>query len=115
MENEQPITEQESLRIIHEMILAAKSDVKGDSFIFLLWGYLVFIASISQFILVQVHFEHNDIVWLLMPLGGIITAVYYMKKKKTEKTKTHVSEFLKFVWIAFAAAMCIIMFSDSLT
>ena len=115
MENEQPINEQDSLRIIHEMIASAKSDVKGDSFIFLLWGYLVFIASISQFILVKMNVEHNDIVWLLMPLGGIVTAIYYMKKKKNEKAKTHVSEFLKYVWIAFGVAMCVIMFSNSMT
>ena len=115
MENEKPISEQDSLRIIHEMIAAAKSDVKGDSFIFLLWGYLVFIASISQFILVQMKVDHNDIVWLLMPLGGIITAIYYMRKKKEEKTKTHVSELLKYVWIAFGIAMCVIMFSHAMT
>ncbi|MGZ4033660.1 MAG: hypothetical protein ACXVPU_07950 [Bacteroidia bacterium] len=113
MENEQPFSEQDSLRVIHEMITAAKSDVKGDSFIFLLWGYLVFIASISQFILVRMNIDHNDVPWLLMPLGGIVTAVYYMRRKKNEKAKTHVSEFLKFVWIAFGVAMCVIMFSAS--
>jgi hypothetical protein len=115
MENEQPINEQDSLRIIHEMIASAKNDVKGESFIFLLWGYLVFIASISQFVLVQMQIEHNDYVWFLMPLGGVITAIYFMRKQKTEKIKTHVSELLKYVWIAFGVAMSIIMFSHSLT
>lgn len=115
MENEQPINEQDSLRIIHEMIASAKNDVKGESFIFLLWGYLVFIASITQFILVQMQIEHNDYVWFLMPLGGVITAIYFMRKKKTEKIKTHVSELLKYVWIAFGVAMSIIMFSHSFT
>lgn len=108
------LTQEESLQIIQEMIAAAKSDVKADSFIFLLWGYLVFIASISQFIMVKMNIEHNDIVWLLMPLGGLITAIYFMRNKKKEKSKTHVGEFLKFVWIAFAAAMCVVMFSNSL-
>jgi hypothetical protein len=106
---EKELTQEESLRIIHEMISAAKNDVKADAFIFLLWGYLVFIASISQFILATMNFEHNDIVWLLMPLGGVITIVYSIRKRKKEKTKTHVSEFLKYIWIAFGAAMFVVM------
>ncbi len=58
MENEEKqLTQEESLRIIHEMISAAKNDVKADAFIFLLWGWLVFVASIAQFILINIrHF-----------------------------------------------------------
>lgn len=106
---EKQLTQEESLRIIHEMISAAKNDVKADAFIFLLWGYLVFVASISQFILAMMNVEHNDVVWLLMPLGGVITIVYIIRKRKKERTKTYVSEFLKFIWIAFGAALFVIM------
>ncbi len=108
--NEKELTQEESLRIIHEMISAAKNDVKADAFIFLLWGWLVFIASIAQFILINMDVEWNSIPWMLMPLGGIITAIYVFRKAKHEKVKTHVSEFLKYTWIAFGAAMAIIMF-----
>jgi hypothetical protein len=114
MENEKPLNEQESLRIIHEMIASAKNDVKADAFIFLLWGWLVFFASIAQFILVKMNIEHSEMVWLLMPLGAIITTVYSIRKNKMEKTKTHVSEFLKYTWIAFAVAMVVIMFFNSM-
>lgn len=113
-QEEKPLTQEESFRIIHEMISAAKNDVKTDAFIFLLWGYLVFIASISQFILAELNVEHSDVVWLLMPLGAIVTVIYYMKKHKTERTKSHVSEFLKYIWIAFGAAMGVIMFSNAM-
>jgi hypothetical protein len=106
---EKQLTQEESLRIIHNMISAAKNDVKADAFIFLLWGYLVFIASISQFILASMNVPNSDIVWLLMPVGGIITIVYIIRKNKTERTKTHVSEFLKYVWMAFGAALFVIM------
>jgi hypothetical protein len=110
METEdKPLSQEESLQIIHEMIAAAKSDVKADAFIFLLWGYLVFIASMSQFILVKMNIENSDIVWLLMPLGGVITIIYSIRKNKKEKTKTYVSAFLKYVWIAFGAAMSVII------
>jgi hypothetical protein len=106
---EKELTQEESLQIIHNMIAAAKNDVKADAFIFLLWGYLVFIASISQFILAQMNVEHSDVVWLLMPLGGIITIIYSIRKRKQARTKTHVSEFLKYTWIAFGSALTVIM------
>ena len=111
MKNEEKhLTQEESLRIIHEMISAAKNDVKSDAFIFLLWGWLVFVASISQFILINMNCEWNSIPWMLMPIGGVITAIYAFRTSKKEKVKTHVSEFLKYTWIAFGAAMGVIMF-----
>lgn len=106
---EKQLTQEESLRIIHEMITTAKNDVKADAFIFLLWGYLVFIASVSQFILAKMNIENNNFPWLLMPLGGVITIIYSVRKNKTERIKTHVSSFLKYVWIAFSSALFIIM------
>jgi len=112
--NEKELTREDSLRIIHEMIAAAKNDVKADSFIFLLWGWLVFVASITQFILVIMENEHNSWPWMLMPIGGIITVIYNIKRGKKDKTKTNVTESLKYTWIAFTAALFIIMFSGAL-
>jgi hypothetical protein len=114
--NDTPFNEQESLRIIHEMIAAAKNNVKADSFIFLLWGYLVFIASISQFILIRLNFndQQNALPWLLMPVAGIIQIIYSIKKRKNEKIKTHVSELLKYTWLAFGVAMMIVLFFGSM-
>jgi hypothetical protein len=111
---EKQLTQEESLRIIQEMISAAKNDVKADSFIFLLWGWLVFIASLGQFILINMDVEENAVPWMLMPIGGIITAVYTFRQGKKDRTKTAVTESLKFIWIAFTAALCIIMFFNSM-
>lgn len=116
MENEEKqLTQEESLRIIHEMISAAKNDVKADAFIFLLWGWLVFVASIAQFILIVLDKEYNSYPWMLMPLGGIITVVYSIRQGKKDRTKTNVTESLKYTWIAFTAALLIIMFFNSMT
>jgi hypothetical protein len=111
---EKQLSQEESLRIIHEMIAAAKNDVKADAFIFLLWGWLVFVASIAQFILVNLHVSWNSIPWMLMPVGGIITAVYSFKQGKKDRTKTNVTESLKYTWIAFTVALLIIIFFNSM-
>ena len=111
---EKELTQEESLRIIHEMISAAKNDVKADSFIFLLWGWLVFVASITQFILVIMESKWNSIPWMLMPIGGVITIIYSIRRGKQDKTKTNVTESLKYTWIAFTVALLIIMFFNSM-
>lgn len=111
MENEEKqLTQEESLRIIHEMISAAKNDVKADAFIFLLWGWLVFVASIAHFTLIMLNIENGSLAWLLMPVGGIITVVHFIRQTKKEKVKTHVADFLRYTWLAFGAGMGVIMF-----
>ena len=114
MENDKPINEQESLRIIHEMIAAAKNEVKADAFIFLLWGWLVFIASIAQFVLIRMEIEWNSAPWMLMPFGGAVTILYSIRKGRKDKTKTNVTESLKYTWIAFTAGLLIIMFFNTM-
>lgn len=115
METEKIINEKESLQIIHEMIAAAQNNIKADAFIFLLWGWLVFIASTTQFILIKINFENSAIVWWLMPLGGIITPIYIAIKNKKNKTRTYVSEFIKYTWIAFTVVLLIIIFFNSMS
>lgn len=112
---EKQLSQEESLRIIHEMISAAKNEVKADAFIFLLWGWLVFIASTAQFILVKIEIQWNSIPWMLMPIGGIFTVIYTSRKNKKDKTKTNVTESLKYTWIAFTAALFIIMFFNNMS
>jgi len=114
-QKEKQLTQEESLRIIQEMIAAAKNDVKGDAFIFLLWGWLVFIASTAQFVMIEMgYITNSSLVWMLMPLGGIVTIIYSMRKGKRDKTKTNVTESLKATWIAFSAAMLIMLFCSSM-
>lgn len=112
---EKQLTQEESLRIIREMIDAAKNEVTNDAFIFLLWGWLVFIASLTQFVLIELNYaEISGFAWMLMPVGGVITVIYSMRKSRRDRTKTNVTESLKYTWIAFTTAMCIIMFLGSM-
>ena len=46
------LTQQQSLKIIQEMIATSKNNLKDNSFFFLLWGWLVLIASLSNFALI---------------------------------------------------------------
>ena len=112
MENKEIMSGQESLQIIQQMIGQAKRQYSDDSFNYLLWGWLVFIASLGQYILAYVGFAQPAIVWLLMPLGAVISTIYNYKASKKEKVRTYIDEFGKYVLIAFLVCMGIVLISQ---
>ena len=68
-------SEKDSLAVIMNMIHSAKADISDESFYYLLWGWLVLIASLTHYTLLYLSIEMAPMAWMLMPLGGIITAV----------------------------------------
>ncbi|MBA3705246.1 MAG: hypothetical protein H0W84_04925 [Bacteroidetes bacterium] len=109
---DQPINEQDSLRIIHEMIASAKSGIKDNGFFYLLWGWLVLIASLTNYFLqFVIVFDKPWLSWaILMPLGGIISMIAGAKMKKKQKVRTHLDDFIKFLLIAFLVCLFVTLF-----
>ena len=106
------LSQQESLQIIQEMISATKKRISHNGFHYLLWGWLVLAAALSQYVLI-VFFESelNFLPWIiLMPLGGIITGIVDSRQKKKMKVKTYVNKFLSYLWIAMGIALFIVIF-----
>jgi len=59
------------------------------------------------------HSDLNYLPWaILMPLGGIISAILGFRKSKNEKVKTHINHFLGYLWIAFGVTLGIVLFSS---
>lgn len=112
MENtERTLTEQESLLLIGQMIQNAKQTVQENGVIYLIWGWLVFVASLSQYILLTVvKSEYNYLPWpILMISGAIISIIYGNRDNKKEKVKTHIGNFMKYLWIAFGVALAFVL------
>ncbi len=108
--NEIPLNETDGLRIIQQMISQAKQQYSDDSFMYLLWGWLVFTASMGQYILDAAGVENAWIVWMLMPVGGIISAIYGRNKRKAQKVKTYIDEFNRYVLTAFMVSLLMVLF-----
>jgi hypothetical protein len=105
---ERAINEQESMDIIHNMILSAKKEIKEDGFLYLLWGWLVFATAISQYILIYMHSNYNGMPWMIMTVIGVLTSIVYGRRQnKTEKVKTYVDNFMKYIWISFGITLFI--------
>ena len=113
MDNENFSPEQ-SLQLINKMITEVKQALKHNGFFFLLWGWLVFVSAITNYVLIKMNIEQGYFVWLiLMPLGGIVSTIYGLTrmKKQKKRAKTFVDRAMGYVWTAFALSLLIILFS----
>ncbi len=104
---QQTFTEAESWGIIQEMIANAKQEMRNDRFYFLLWGWLVLVASLAHFALLHTTYEHPYIVWLLMIVGAVGTLYRSIKAHKKHKVRTYVDKFIVNLWIAVSAGIVI--------
>jgi len=111
MENDKPLNETESLALISSMIKKTQGALQDNGFYFLLWGWLVFVASVTQYVLLKTGFEvYSGYTWaILMPLGGIISGVRGWMHAKKQRVKSYTDELLKYALIAFLAALFIVL------
>ena len=112
MENAERLNPKESLDIISDAIQKTKENIKEQSFYYLLWGWLVPIAAIMNYLILNFSvFKYPYLPWaILMPLGGIITMVYSIKYYKYKSYETYLSVFLKYLWIVLGVSFILIVF-----
>ncbi len=103
--------EKQALLLIENMISKTKNEIKDNGFYFLFWGWLVFIAAITNYyLLVFTSFEVHGLPWLiLMPLGGLITIIASMRKaKKAPRVKTYIDDVMKQAIRAFSISLFVV-------
>lgn len=111
---EQNFNEQDSLRIINSMISTARGNIqKGAGKYFILWGYLVFLASLSLFLLdkfAEPRAGGYSIIWLAVMAIGIITSfIMGYKDSKTSKVITYTDSIVSRIWLGFIICLITIM------
>ena len=105
----QNLTPEKSLEIITQVIREAKTKFEENGFIYVFWGTLITIASISQFVLLKnEYYNINYYPYFLMPLGGIYTGYYFSKKKKNKHNQ--ISKIMAIAWIAISLNMMFLAF-----
>jgi len=108
-------TEQDSLRVIHEMIENSKAKLKDNGFFYLLWGWLVLIASLSNFFLLKIGFEQAWLPWPVLTIsGGIVSGIAGYRLGKKAKVRTLVDTATIYLWYGFVVTLIIILFSVSI-
>lgn len=104
---ERDINPAESLNIIQNMVNRTQRQYSDDSFYYIMWGWLALGAALAHFILLKMNIEQAPMVWLLMPVGGIVSIIYGAKQSKKEKIKTYVSTYMGYLWGAMGIAMAV--------
>jgi hypothetical protein len=96
----------ESLDLIHSMINTAKNRLADDGFFFIFWGWLVFAASLLNYISIILQSDWGYLVWpVLLPLGGVYSIFYSRKQNKKEKVSSYIDTYLGYAWTAFGIGM----------
>ena len=112
MENS-TLSKEKSLEIINEMIAITRNKLIDDGFHFLLWGNLIVLACIVQFVMIY-FFEKNaesNWVWMIMPLIGVPLSIIYGKKKKEKaQSSDFFSKIYMYLWIGFGISLFLTIF-----
>jgi len=110
-ENEKQMTGEQSLSIIAGMINHARNRFSETGTLYLLWGFVIFVCCITQFIML--HFFNNEnayYVWYVTWIVAIYQFYYLFKKRKREKVKTYTDEIVGYVWLTLIICGFIMVF-----
>ena len=112
MEKSDSLSPQESLDIIAKVIQQTKENFKEQSFYYLIWGWLLTIAAVAHYLILNFsQFKPDYLPWLIvMPIGWIM-CYQYSKKLGIEKPyETHLEKFLKYLWIVIGISIFFFVF-----
>ena len=113
MELENQLTEQESLRLINEMIGKAKQSYVTKGIASIVWGALIIICSLLTWAQVQYKFALGFDVWLLVFVAVIPQLYFSIKEKKEKHFVAHDETTMRYLWSTFGICIFILTFYDS--
>lgn len=111
MENERPLTPLESMEVIVRAISRTKDDIRANSFYFLLWGWLIAIASFGFFALLVMTGTHLSFLpFPVLAAIGFVTTFFHYTKRKTTGTESYLTFFLSRMWAVIGVCFLIVVF-----
>ena len=110
--NDEKFSPEQSLSVIHSMIEKAKNQFSENGHLYLLWGWVVFVCSIAQFVLLKiVQYEKHYLVWIACWLAVIYQFFYLRKQQQQQTVKTYADRMIGFIWFSFIILMMLVGFS----
>jgi len=108
--SENTLSPQESLNLITEVVYKTKENIKEQSFCFLLWGWLIAIASILFFILQQyTSFKLYFLPFPVLAAVGLVTTILFYAKR-LGSTETYLNYYLNRMWMVLGAGFIAVVF-----
>lgn len=91
--------QQDALQVLDEMINSSRYKVRQEAKYFLLWGWMVFAASVSHFVLLQMNIASSWLVWpVFMGLAGIVYIYMVVQSNSDRSAITYIDRVNKYLW-----------------
>ena len=108
--DEKKLSENESLKLITEMISKAKSSYHSNGTGAIMWGIVIFFCSLFDFFKMQFQFDIGFDIWWLMFLALVPQFIMLFKNKRKKNFVSYEETTLSYVWLAFGASILMLMF-----
>ena len=113
MEKENQLTEQESLKLINEMISKAKKSYVTKGIASMVWGALMIICGLLTWAQIEFRFFLGFDIWLLL-LVAVIPQVYFSIQEKRQKNFVgHDEQTMNYLWSSFGICIFILSFYNN--
>lgn len=100
---QQDFSAKDSLQLIESMISKAQNRFSESGHLYLLWGWVVLVCSITSFISIYFFGNHKNLmyVWMLIIPTIIYQTIYLARVKKSTTVRTYTDEINNYVWVVF--------------
>ena len=114
---EKQLSGHESLALINQMISKAKNEITDNGFGWLLWGGMIFLASMSTYIILEFDLDVDTFIgWNIFGLIAIPLMVYNLiRARKVLRTRTYVDELLNMFDVGFTICLFVIILSINIS
>jgi hypothetical protein len=107
------LTAEQSLDLIAQMIRQAKGNVQRNNFYFLFWGWVIVIANIGMYTLIQLDYERPYIVWLITIPAWVFTLFKAFRQQKSKTITSHFDRISGFLWLSYGITIFVLVFFGS--
>jgi hypothetical protein len=111
MENDQQLSKEKSMEIIHQMINQAKTNITDNGLSWLLWGSMLFFTSLSTFCFIAIGAKNIFLGWNIFGLVTIVLLAYGIFKPRKKLVKTYIGDLMKLVDIGFVVSIFTVIFA----
>lgn len=103
----------DSFKIILEKIAEAQNAYQRISPYFLIWGIIMTMAGIGEYILVyRMQLQAGYAIWPVLGIsGGIISGIYSARQDKMSRSKTYYDLVFQYLWMGFTVTLILIIAS----
>ena len=107
-ESSKILSPEDSLKLIEKFISNYRNNYRSDSYYFLLWGWIIALASVSHFVLLRVliTLEKYNLInllsavnWGLFIILGYVLLFTHIRRMSTQKIiRSHLDKFMTALW-----------------